>query len=329
MRKLILTLFAAVALVGCHNEPTPVAPDTPRAIAFDNVTTRAGLTDLQTNGFGVWAVINNTTVQNFMLMDNQHVEYDETDGWYYSPMQYWIDNTTFNFTATYPYDSNASYFSYNTENKAVELKVSETPSETDFLIAENETNTSVEYDTTVNLQFQHMLTSVGMKIWRDGGKHQNDQMRIKKVTLGNIRKGGTYSTTTNTWTYDGNKLTVEMVNNNLSDSDNIGAATNNNGSLTTGGTPSNPFDTMMLLPQTLDSSNLVSLKIEYQLKRQNAANWETAELEAVLPTITWIAGQQYTYNVVLSSVTDITVYYIQTKVDPWGTPQVGGTVIIK
>lgn len=330
MRKLILTLFAAVALVGCHNEPTPVAPDTPRAIAFDNVTTRAGLTDLQDDGFGVWAVINNTTVQNLMLMDNQHVEYHVTDGWYYSPMQYWIDNTKFNFTATYPYDSNASYFSYNTEKKSVELAVSETPSQIDFLIAENETNTSVEgYETTVDLQFKHMLTSVGLKIWRDGGKHQNDQMRIKKVTLGNIRKGGTYSTTTNTWTYDGNKLTVEMVNNNLSDSDNIGAATNKNGSLQTGGTPSDPFGDMMLLPQTLDTDNSVSLKIVYELKRQNAASWETAELEAVLPTITWIAGQQYTYNVVLSSVTDITVYYIQTKVDPWGTPQVGGTVIIK
>ena len=330
MRKLILTLFAAVALVGCHNEPTPVAPDTPRAIAFDNVTTRAGLTDLQDDGFGVWAVINNTTVQNFMLMDNQHVEYDETDGWYYSPMQYWIDNTKFNFTATYPYDSNASYFSYNTEKNAVELAVSETPSQIDFLIAENETNTSVEgYETTVDLQFQHMLTSVGLKIWRDNAKHQNDQMRIKKVTLGNIRKGGTYSTTTNTWTYDDNKLTVEMVNNNLSDTDNIGAATNKNGSLQTGGNPSVPFGDMMLLPQKLDADNSVSLKIVYELKRQNAASWETAELEAVLPTITWIAGQQYTYNVVLSSVTDITVYYIQTKVDPWGTPQVGGTVIIK
>ena len=67
----------------------------------------------------------------------------------------------------------------------------------------------------------------------------------------------------------------------------------------------------------------------YELKRQNAADWEEAELETVLPSITWKAGQRYTYNVVLSSVTDITVYYIQTKVDPWGTPQVGGTVIIK
>ena len=329
MRKLILTLFAAVALVGCHNEPTPVAPDTPRAIAFDNVTTRAGLTDLQDDGFGVWAVINNTTVQNFMLMDNQHVEYDETDGWYYSPMQYWIDNTTFNFTATYPYDENRTNFKFT--NNAVVLEVSETPSTTDFLIAENETNTSVEgYATTVDLQFQHMLTSVGLKIWRDNAKHQNDQMRIKKVTLGNIRKGGTYSTTTKTWTYDDNKLTVEMVNNNLSDTDNIGAVNvNDDGTLVPGGTAVNPFGDMMLLPQDLDADNSVSLKIVYELKRQNAADWEEAELETVLPSMTLNPGQRYTFNVVLSSVTDITVYYIQTKVDPWGTPQVGGTVIIK
>lgn len=327
MRKLILTLFAAVALVGCHNEPTPVAPDTPRAIAFDNVTTRAGLTDLQDDGFGVWAVINNTTV---LLMDNQHVEYDETDGWYYSPMQYWIDNTNFNFTATYPYDENGTNFKFT--NNAVVLAVSETPSQIDFLIAENETNTSVEgYETTVDLQFQHMLTSVGLKIWRDGAKHQNDQMRIKSVTLGNIRKGGTYSTTTNTWTYDGNKLTVENVNNNLSDTDDIGAViVKDDGTLDSGGsTAANPFGDMMLLPQNLDADNSVSLKIVYELKRQNAADWEEAELETVLPSMTLNPGQRYTFNVVLSSVTDITVYYIQTKVDPWGTPQVGGTVIIK
>ena len=85
----------------------------------------------------------------------------------------------------------------------------------------------------------------------------------------------------------------------------------------------------MLVPQTLDESGHVSLKILYELKRQNAADWEQAELETILPNVTWEANRRYTYNVVLSSVTDITVYYIQTKVDPWGTPQGGGTVIIK
>lgn len=329
MRKILLTMFAAMALLSCHNEPTPVAPDEQKAIAFGTIDTRAGLTDLQRDGFGVWAVVDNEILEDYVLMDNQKVTHDDTSGWIYSPEQNWIDNSTFNFTATYPYDANGTNFKFT--NNAVELEVSETPSQVDFLIAQNETDTrNEEYSTTVDLQFQHMLTSVGLKIWRDNAKHQNDQMRIKSVTLGNIRKGGTYSTATNTWTYNGNKLTVEMVNNNLSDTDNIGAVNvNDDGTLVVGGTPSNPFGDMMLLPQTVDDSNVVSLKIVYELKRQNAADWEEAELETVLPTTTWGAGKRYTYNVVLSSVTDITVYYIQTKVDPWGTPQVGGTVIIK
>lgn len=331
-REFTLTLvaLALLALTACsvETEVTPPNPSQGNAISFDSVSTRAGLSDIQDNGFGVWAFIDNTTVQNYVLMDNQEVTYNGV--WTYSPLKYWIDDTVFTFMATYPYDITGDNFTVDTANKAIKLAVSETPSQVDFLVAENVTDTSDDgYSTTVPLQFKHMLTSVNLNIWRDGGKHQNDQMRITKVTLSNIRKNGSYSSATDMWTYDGDKLTVEEVNTNLSDSDNIGAATNNNGSLTTGGIPANPFGTMMLLPQALDSSNLVSLKIEYQLKRQNAASWETAELETVLPTITWIAGQQYTYNVVLSSVTDITVYYIQTKVDPWGTPQVGGTVIIK
>lgn len=319
-------MFAALALLGCHNEPTPVAPNEQKAIGFGTVDTRATLTDLQDNGFCVWAFINNAAVTNYTLMNNQCVEYKGGE-WVYSPLQYWLDNTEFSFIAVYPCGS----YSYNEENKAIELSVSNTPSDTDYLMATNTTDTSVEgFSTTVDLQFKHMLTSVGLNIWRDGGKHQNDQMRVTKVTLSNINKGGKYSTAENSWTYNDEKLSMEYENTILADTDNIGAATMENGSLTTGGTPSNPFGDMMLLPQTLDaSSNSVSLKIEYQLKRQNAADWETAELETVLPSMTLKPGQRYTFNVVLSSVTDITVYYIQTKVDPWGTPQVGGTVIIK
>lgn len=329
-------MFASVALLGCQNEPTPVAPGNGRPISFDNVETRAGLTDLKADGFGVWAIVNNATMENDVLMNNRKVKYnaDATPpAWEYDQEEQWIDNSVFNFTATYPYDTNGTYFSYDNANADVKLTVSETPSEVDFLIATHETNTSIEnYSTVVPLKFQHALTSVGLKIWRDGGKHQNDDMRIKSVTLGNIHKGGTYSTTTNTWTYNGNKLTVEMVDDDLTDSDKIGAANvDDEGKLyQVGGTPSNPFGEMMLLPQTLDaSSNSVSLKIVYELKRQGAADWEEKELETMLPSMTLNPGQRYTFNVVLSSVTDITVYYIQTKVDPWGTPQVGGTVIIK
>jgi hypothetical protein len=299
------------------------------AIEFSNVSTKATLSDLQDNGFGVWASIHNSTVENKVLMNNQYVEYDEGK-WEYSPLRYWLPKTEFNFIATYPYDQNGEYYTFDSENSAVSLTVTETPSEEDFLIATNMTDTSVEgFSQTVNLQFRHILTSVSLNIWRDGGKHQNDQMRIKKVTLSNIRKGGTYSISADLWDFFNEKLTLEKVYE--GGSKDIGAVTvQEDGTLEAGGsTPADPFDDMMLVPQTLDESSPVSLKIQYELKRQNAADWETAELETVLPSVTWEPSRRYTYNVVLSSVTDITVYYIQTKVDPWGTPQVGGTVIIK
>ena len=158
-------------------------------------------------------------------------------------------------------------------------------------------------------------------------------MRIKKVTLSNINKAGTLSLSrdSNTWVYTGDKLTKVMDNSaSLSETDYIGAAiVKDDGTLDTGGsTAFSPFGDMMLLPQEIESG-AVTLKVEYELKRNNAADWESAELEAPLPARTWEAGRRYTYNVVLSSVTDITIYYLQTKVDQWGTPQVGGTVIIK
>jgi hypothetical protein len=334
MRKLILTICVAVALLGCTKEPNPVAPSVPGAISFDSVDTRAdaGLANIQANGFGVWAFMTNTAQTNYPLMSNRHVTYaGEVLGWSYEPLEYWVDNTVYSFVAVYPYAENPTNIAV--ENGVVKLSVAETPSDTDWLVAKNGADTSVEgFNTTVpvSLEFQHVLTSVGLKIWRDGGKHQNDQMRITKVTLSGMHKAGSLSCDSDTWTYTTDKLTKEYTNSNLSDSDNIGAYTvNENGTITTGGTPCEPFGDMMLLPQTINDSNVVSLKIEYELKLYGAPTWTKEELEAVLPAKTWNAGSRYTYNVVLSRVTDITVYYILTKVDQWGTPQVGGTVIIK
>ena len=328
LKYFIATVVAMSVVCSCAKnslETPPPTEETQSPITFSNVSTKAALSDLQTDGFGVWALISNSEVENKVLMDNQYVEYKEGK-WEYSPVRYWVPETIFNFIATYPYGK----YAFDSENSAVNLTVSETPSDVDYMIATNKTDTSVEgFSETVDLQFKHILTSVGLNIWRDGGKHQNDQMRIKKVTLSNIRKGGTYSISADLWDVFNEKLTLEKVYE--GGSKDIGAVTvQEDGTLEAGGsTPADPFNDMMLVPQTLDGSSPVSLKIQYELKRQNAADWETAELETVLPSFTWEPNRRYTYNVVLSSVTDITVYYIQTKVDPWGTPQVGGTVIIK
>lgn len=335
--KYFIVTIAAISMVcSCdrHSIETP-QEDTLSAIGFSNVSTKATLNDIQKDGFGVWALITNSEVENNVLMNNQYVEYKEGK-WEYSPLRYWVPETIFNFIATYPYGQ----YAFDPENSAVKLTVNETPSEKDFLMATNMTNTSVEgFSETVDLQFKHLLTSVSLNIWRDDVNHNSDQMRIIYVTLGNIRKSGTYSSNEDKWSPTNDKITLEKIYENLSDSDNIGSArVNTDGTLTPGVyDPAKPFTDQLLIPQTIDASNKVSLKIYYQLWRDtgddtdpNATkNWEDAELEAYLPYGTWEPNRRYTYNVVLSSVKDITFYYIQTKISPWGAPQVGGTIIIK
>lgn len=299
------------------------------AAKVQNSRAMATLTDVK-NGFGVWAFYTNNKNTNVITyMENMKVEYIG-GRWDYGDPKYWLVDTEFSFVATYPYYKDGVYTSSAGD---VQLTLSNTPSDEDYLVARNAIDTSdEEFDPSesVQLQFNHLLSNVSLNVWRDGAKHQNDQMRVRKVTLSNIRKAGTYSSATNVWTPTKDKLTMEYTNDNVTDDDNIDAATQTDGSYDFSGTPSAPFSGLMLLPQTIDTSSYsVSLKIEYELKRQNAADWENAELETVLPAITWEKGLQYVYNVVLSSVTDITMYYIHTKVDPWGTPQVGGTVIIK
>ena len=324
----------AATLVGCG---TPDIDTDAKEIKFGEATTRAEVDSADDIlEFKVFAEMNlgadgtAEASQWIPILENERVYRTSTSSpFIYDHTRYWVENRKFNFFAVYPYDT-----AVTVDEGAASFSVAETPSETDWLIARNATDTSATpIPEDVQLQFKHILTSVGLRIWRDNGKHQNDQMRIKKVTLANMRKAGTVTSGMRdeslVWSYTADKLTMEHSNTNLSDTDNIDAANvNPDGTLEMSSTGYNPFDQLMLLPQAVESGT-VTLRIEYELKRQNAADWESAELEAPLPAITWVAGNKYTYNVVLSSVTDITIYYIQTKVDQWGTPQVGGTVIIK
>ncbi|MBR4951580.1 MAG: fimbrillin family protein [Alistipes sp.] len=324
--------LCALCLTACENgEENPQIELKDIPITLEAAVTRADESNLQDEGFGVWAFINNSVQTNYAYMENVLVK-NVGGEWVYSPAKYWLDDTRFTFVATYPYDEEGTIYTINPSTGAVQLTLSDTPSAQDYLVATNtiDTNaTNFDPSKKVELTFKHILSKVSINVWREGVKHQNDQMRIRKVTLSNIRKAGTYSSTTDTWAPTNEKLAMVYENNTLADSDNIGGASKKDDSYVFGGVASVPFNELMLLPQTIDASNNIALKIEYELKRQNAADWEAAELETVLPATTWDSGKEYTYNVVLSQVTDITVYYIQTKVDPWGTPQVGGTVIIK
>lgn len=341
MKRFLPIFIIAFALVSCEKE-VDLQTVEKNPIVFGEVETRAAVNsvyDIKESGFG-FGVFGYVSGVVDPLLTNEKVYWKDNSEWHYDNTRYWIPDHTFHFFAYYPYsaattaDSGVSGVQALGDNSGFKLNFT-TPekADCDLLSAYREVDTGSDNFNgadTVSLHFDHALVNLNMNIWRDGAKHQSDQMRIRKVTLSNIRKGGTYASNTDLWTPTDDRLTLEKIYETVSDDDNIGAAiVKDNGTLDTGGSPANPFNDMMLVPQTLDGGSPVSLKIQYELKRQNAADWETAELEAVLPSVTWEPNRRYTYNVVLSSVTDITVYYIQTKVDPWGTPQVGGTVIIK
>ena len=124
--------IASVAVISifcsCDKSSLATPPsETPSAIQFANVSTKAAVNDLGNlpdNGFGVWAFISNTSVTNLLHMDNTHVEYKEDEAsWEYSPLKYWLPETVFNFIATYPYDSEETYYTFDANNSAVKLTV--------------------------------------------------------------------------------------------------------------------------------------------------------------------------------------------------------------
>ena len=322
-----VAMTSIVCSCGKNSLETP-APETTAAIEFSNVTTKATLDDIKKDGFGVWALLDNETVTDELILNNAEVTYNsEAGSWEYSPLRYWVDQSVFTFLAAYPNEG----FTLDASNSSLNLTLSKTPSQDDYMVATNMTDTSVEgYSRTVDLQFKHILTSVSLNIWRENVKHNNDKIRIIKVTLGNIRKAGTYTSSSNDpWTPSNERLTLEKTYEGGS-YDIGGAIVQSDGTLITGGVPAEPFTEVMLIPQTIDASNRVSLKVHYQLKMFDGEDkWEDVELETELPYGTWEPNRRYTYNVVLSSVKDIAFYYIQTKITPWGAPQVGGTIIIK
>lgn len=335
MKRLFQIFIVACALTACENDKPGYEPSIERKpIVFDMTETRAAIesSDIEADGFGVYAFVTNeanTAYESLFGNSPERVSF-ENGSWTYTNTKYWLDNRTYQFFGIYPCDESYSITTDLSGNPNGISRTFTTPdtADADLVLARATYDTSVATPESVAMNFEHMLAKVSLNVWRDGAKHQNDDMRIKSVTLSNISKEGTYTSTTNTWTIAEDKMTMAYEKTDpFSDSDNIGAFVDG---ANTGGVPSNPFGELMLLPQDIGGLNsVVELNIEYELKRQGAEDWETATLEAELPSITWRAGQQYTYNVVLSQVKYITVYYIQTTVDPWGTPQVGGTVIIK
>lgn len=112
MKKTLLLVAAAVALVACSNEET-VRQSAPEAIGFDNAFVENSTRSVNdpswsnTNLFGDFAVYG--YVEDASLFDNVQVSGSELNGeWTYTNTQYWIAGAKYNFAAVAPYANGAA-----------------------------------------------------------------------------------------------------------------------------------------------------------------------------------------------------------------------------
>ena len=335
MKKIVLTVFAAAALAACSTPDIPVSDQ--NAISFGNVGTRAGLSDLQTNGFGVWATISSPSNNSAVILTNEKVSLDN-GAWTYSNTRYWVDNSKFYFLAVHPYSAeNSPIEEYHWTQEGINYTgytmAVTTPKTADYdpLVATNMTDTSVEgYATTVPLNFEHMMCKVNFKITQDFDKSPDFDYYVSKVTISGIKNSGTFMAMPygdilyRGWYFDGATTTtfeksfttpVRLRNPDAADKKITLTVFGNNG--------------LLLIPQEI-TANAIRIRVDYyyDVDPSDDDMGVARYVETFIPaTNIWESNKAITYALAISEQNDIK--FLAPTIESWGSPQTGGTIIIK
>ena len=335
-------MFAAVALVGCNRESAPVSPQEQYAISFGSVDTRAGLTDLKNDGFGVWATVSSigsTDVSYQPLFANEEeVTYvTSRNEWTYQNEQMWIPNSLFHFFAIYPYNlgvaqhtmtqNNVNYTAYT-----LDITADGSADTEDILVATNMVDTSAETfdpDNVVPLTFSHLLSKVNVKLRQNFDIDPDFNYYVTKITISGIKGNGTYRVMPyndswfSSWDYtDAANIVLEK---DFSDNPvllrNEGAA--------------DPVvilqvwdESLMLIPQEFVGGNiLVRVDYFYDVNLDDEDMGQPKFVEGFVPAGKLESGKSVNYTLAIANSSFIT--FEQPTIDPWGAPQTGGTIIIQ
>lgn len=170
MKKTLLLVAAAVALVACSNEET-VRQSAPEAIGFDNAfvenSTRSvndpSLTAASLENFTVYGYVENAVLFDGTVVNKTIVNNDLSSAWKYEGTQYWVAGAKYNFAAIAP---NEGWSGVTTAVAADKSSISTNfafvnDGETDLLYDEVENKDGlVENNTAVGFDFRHILSKV-------------------------------------------------------------------------------------------------------------------------------------------------------------------------
>ncbi len=274
-------------------------------IGFSNNirVTRAGITDIQTNGFSVWGGYVGNTV-----FDGRTVTYDDSNKeWgYVPPTEYWTYNT-YNFYAVYPKNTEANYA--NGTFTISDYKVNNT----EDLLCASATHTYPNNGTTVTFGFKHLLAKVSIELKKDIEENNSDKIVVTSVSLNGMYMQGNYvsSQETETWADLENSSSLSKdINEELSTDYEV------------------VLDECMMIPQVFSDEHQVYLVVNYTFDQgRDNDNLSTKSLITPLPIeYKWDINTHIVYKATIT--VDHNIEFATPVVEEWGTEQAGGTIII-
>ena len=287
----------------------------------------------------------NPEVSYVPILENERVYRNPagSDTWTYDNTEYWISNSWFHFFAAYPYNvgfqqirqaqNGQSYTGY-----FLEVTADGTADTQDILVATCIKDTTSEgmFDMAnppvVPVSFKHLLSKLKLTISQNTDIDSEFEYYITKITITGICNKGTYM--------------VMPLNNQFFET------IDTSGSTTTisiekdyedapiclredfgNGRQSKPHkvfgdDGVMMIPQEI-AVDAIEIKVDYlyDVNPDDEDLGTPKSKTGYIPAITWESNKSYHYNLSIANTSAIT--FDQPTIEPWGSPQTGGTIIIK
>lgn len=295
-------------------------------IGFDQVATKALITDNNLTGFKVWGETAAGAADVFKgVVVTKGYDINANTIWTYpaADTQYWEENTTYNFfaVAPTPEDSDVTY-SDGMFSVAYEM-ATDIDAANDLVVADRKvtTGTITEQPDPVQMNFSHVLTKVNVKLLKDKLNESQDIV-VNAYQIAGMYGSGSYVFSfaddfTPHWQVDRSGVQSYVVKMGLSKEldfvDNEGALMSEDG--------------FVFIPQELSEGQL-TLYVQYWYTDNDKTDQRL--LSATIPVDQvnkWEPNAQITYTAVIS--VDNTIKFGKPEVESWGAEQVGGTIIIK
>ena len=213
MKKILFAAVAVMAMAACSNEDVISRPALP-VIGFDTFvenSTRAAtdITGANISNFGVYGSVTNGQGQKGVIFSNEDVR-KSTNGFTYSPVQYWIPGSNYKFLAIAPFDE-AKWTYATTATNAVETgtisfdnAAALASQDLLFAAAAKTTQPTLTADPgKVAFTFGHVLSRVVFTFTNSFAENSNITLKVHNVAINNTAATGTLpvvDSATGVWT---------------------------------------------------------------------------------------------------------------------------------